>query len=528
MSRSEKEIFDRLGAEGLIGILEDLLDQNRLVRLANACGLKYPGMRTSSQGRERILADLVRRAAEQDTTRRAVIRTLQKETRAAARQWAALPPDEKRQRLGDDNFLRSNGQLARHLFLLASSDSAEDRSGLEGLLARQKTLREAPAAPRAAVRPAKPSREEARLKRRVTELQKKLVHLESQLTKSRESERTFKRDLIQRKGELAESRMLVERLRKELDEARENAIKASSKPKPPVPGTESVEQLGKAVRRLAGEQKKLAHLLEKRSAQPVPSASALEEALEQLRGPIADLKRDVAATRRDRKKELQLLSERLEELRSQIEAAAGSGAPTPATSPRAGRDRRGPDRVGVFIDVQNMYYGARQLKGKLDFDALMQTAVRDRRLIQATAYVVESKEIDQTGFIAILQKRAIEVRRKTVRVRADGSMKGDWDMELALDILDAAPGLDVVVLVSGDGDFTSLVQRVKRMGPRVEVIGFPRTTAKSLLEAADQFQPLNRKFMIDANGAAERGGGSKTPARKVEPAAAKQPGRAGA
>jgi uncharacterized LabA/DUF88 family protein len=85
-------------------------------------------------------------------------------------------------------------------------------------------------------------------------------------------------------------------------------------------------------------------------------------------------------------------------------------------------------------------------------------------------------------------------------------MKGDWDMELALDVLDAAPDLDVVVLVSGDGDFTSLVNRVKRMGPRVEVFGFPRNTAKSLVESADHFQPLNRKFMIyparrNANGA---------------------------
>jgi uncharacterized LabA/DUF88 family protein len=69
-------------------------------------------------------------------------------------------------------------------------------------------------------------------------------------------------------------------------------------------------------------------------------------------------------------------------------------------------------------------------------------------------------------------------------------------MELALDILDAAANLDVVVLVSGDGDFTSLVKRVKRIGPRVEVIAFPRNTAKSLLEAADRFQPLDRKFMI--------------------------------
>jgi len=126
----------------------------------------------------------------------------------------------------------------------------------------------------------------------------------------------------------------------------------------------------------------------------------------------------------------------------------------------------------------------------------MESAIVDRRLIQCTAYVVVSKEIDQSGFIARLQQKAIEVRRKSLRVRADGSSKGDWDMELALDILDAAANLDVVVLVSGDGDFTSLVKRVKRIGPRVEVIAFPRNTAKSLLEAADRFQPLDRKFMI--------------------------------
>jgi len=143
-----------------------------------------------------------------------------------------------------------------------------------------------------------------------------------------------------------------------------------------------------------------------------------------------------------------------------------------------------------------MYYSARQLQGKLDFDALLQAAVLDRRLILARAYVVESKEIDQSGFIAMLEQRGIEVRRKTVKVRADGSMKGDWDMEMALDILEAAPNLDVVVLVSGDGDFTSLVNRVKSMGPRVEVIAFPKNTAKSLVEAADRFHPLDRKYMI--------------------------------
>ncbi|MCP3977937.1 MAG: NYN domain-containing protein [bacterium] len=206
---------------------------------------------------------------------------------------------------------------------------------------------------------------------------------------------------------------------------------------------------------------------------------------------VEALKKELSSLRRESTKISEDQTKRLDELSTTV-------ASTQRQTPKKKRARSSGSaaRVGVFVDVQNMYYAARRLKGKLDFDALLKAAVRDRRLVQPTAYVVESKEIDQSGFIAMLEQRAIEVRRKTLSVRADGSMKGDWDMELALDILDAAPRLDVVVLVSGDGDFTSLVKRVKQMGPRVEVIGFPRNTAKSLLEAADHFTPLDRKFMI--------------------------------
>ena len=87
---------------------------------------------------------------------------------------------------------------------------------------------------------------------------------------------------------------------------------------------------------------------------------------------------------------------------------------------------------------------------------------------------------------------------------------------MAFDILDASGNLDVVVLVSGDGDFTSLVHRVKAIGPRVEVIAFPRNTAKSLLEAADHFQPLDRKFMIRTEPPAEEERGGGTVARMPE------------
>jgi uncharacterized LabA/DUF88 family protein len=234
---------------------------------------------------------------------------------------------------------------------------------------------------------------------------------------------------------------------------------------------------------------------------PPPPATALAESMTPLIDGLAELQKDVAALRRERKKDIQEQARRLEELAAGVQAARTAVESSPKASRFAARKKGEPERVGIFIDVQNMYYSARQLKGKLDFDSLLQACVLDRRLIQASAYVVESKEIDQSGFIAMLQQRAIEVRRKTLKVRADGSMKGDWDMEMALDILDMAPKLDVVVLVSGDGDFTSLVRRVKTMGPKVEVVAFPRNTAKSLLEAADRFHALDRRSMIRSEAA---------------------------
>jgi uncharacterized LabA/DUF88 family protein len=256
------------------------------------------------------------------------------------------------------------------------------------------------------------------------------------------------------------------------------------------------EELDRSVKRLATEQRRLAHRIEKMAEAPASPTTALAESIAPLIEGLSELQNDVAALRRERKKDIQDQAKRLDTMAAGVQAARDAVEASPKAARMAASKKGAPERVGVFIDVQNMYYAARQLKGKLDFDALLQACVLDRRLIQASAYVVESKEIDQSGFIAMLQQRAIEVRRKTLKVRADGSMKGDWDMEMALDILDMAPKLDVVVLVSGDGDFTSLVRRVKSMGPKVEVVAFPRNTAKSLLEAADRFHPLDRKSMI--------------------------------
>lgn len=510
MAQSTAELIQRLGPDGLARALNDLMDKPRLARLATACNLKYPGVRIRSVKRDRLLTDLIARAKNEESVREAIRRALDKETRAERSKWDALSSEEKARRLDEEDNGRVHGNVGRHMWILASTDDggADGSAGvarehLERLVQGSSLKTKEPAA----------SRAELRLKRRLSELEKKAQHAETQMIRSRDSEKRVRADMIQRKGELAESRMLAERMRRELDDTKQ-ALERARTARSALPDTaEMIGPVERAIKRLATGQRKLVHAVEKLNAPRSAAAGPSSKAVEALFEGIQALHKELAALRREDKRETDGLTQRLDELA----AAAEKPNAKPATrKERRPRVKEAEKRVGVFIDVQNVYYGARKLKGLLDFDALMQAAVAGRRLIHSTAYVVESKEIDQSWFIARLQQKAIEVRRKPLRVRADGSTKGDWDMELALDILDAAAGLDVVILVSGDGDFTSLVKRVKRIGPRVEVIAFPRHTAKSLIEAADRFQPLDRKFMIYKRPAGGETEGDPAPAETGE------------
>lgn len=155
-------------------------------------------------------------------------------------------------------------------------------------------------------------------------------------------------------------------------------------------------------------------------------------------------------------------------------------------------------RVGVFVDAQNMFYAAKnQYNARLDYAKLLEGAVDSRRLIKAIVYLVQTPEVDQSAFVAMLQHKNYEVKTKDLRLRVDGSAKGDWDMGMAIDMISMCEKLDVVVLVSGDGDFVSLVNLIKSKGPRVEVYGFPYNTSVDLKEAADEFFPIREEMLLD-------------------------------
>ncbi len=156
-------------------------------------------------------------------------------------------------------------------------------------------------------------------------------------------------------------------------------------------------------------------------------------------------------------------------------------------------------RVGVFIDTQNIYHSARNLYNrKANFDAIIKDAVAGRKLVRAIAYVISSEAGDEKGFFEALNKMGIETKTKDLQVFAGGAKKGDWDVGLAVDAVKMAPRLDTVIIVSGDGDFIPLVEYLQTM-TQVEVMAFGKSTSGKLKEVVDDFTDLSanpKRYLI--------------------------------
>ena len=148
-------------------------------------------------------------------------------------------------------------------------------------------------------------------------------------------------------------------------------------------------------------------------------------------------------------------------------------------------------RVGVLVDIQNLYYSARVLYNKkVNFKNVLMAAAEERKLIRAIAYGIKTVEATEEKFFEALQKSGFEVKTKDLQIFPDGSKKGDWDVGLAVDAISLSKLLDVVVIISGDGDYEPLVEYLKFSGLIVETMGFKRSTSSKLTEAANNFVDL--------------------------------------
>jgi len=178
-------------------------------------------------------------------------------------------------------------------------------------------------------------------------------------------------------------------------------------------------------------------------------------------------------------------------------------------------------RVGVFVDVQNMYYSARAIHNKkVNFKKILDAAVGKRQLVRAFAYGITTEEAHEGEFHEALTKQGFEVKSKPLQTFAGGQKKGDWDVGIAMDIMRLEPKIDVAVLVSGDGDFIPLVQFSREKGLRMELISFRESTSSALIPEVDSFIDMSeqpRTFLINDRipGIRKKPGGSKRAPRII-------------
>ncbi|MDF2490997.1 MAG: hypothetical protein K0S77_3619 [Pseudomonas sp.] len=155
-------------------------------------------------------------------------------------------------------------------------------------------------------------------------------------------------------------------------------------------------------------------------------------------------------------------------------------------------------KIAVFADVQNLYYTVRQAYGcHFNYAALWADISQHGEIVEAVAYAIDRGDSKQQQFQQILRNLGFTVRLKPYIQRSDGSAKGDWDVGITLDVIDAAARVDQVVLASGDGDFDLLLERViQRYGIETVAYGVPGLTANSLIRAADRYVPIEGKLLL--------------------------------
>ena len=157
-------------------------------------------------------------------------------------------------------------------------------------------------------------------------------------------------------------------------------------------------------------------------------------------------------------------------------------------------------RVGIFVDVQNMYHSARNIYNcRVNFKAILDEAEAGRKLVTANAYVIQSSGKEEQNFFEALDKQGFKVMMKDLQIFPGGAKKADWDVGLAIDAIKMSSKLDVTVIVSGDGDFIPLIEYLQMQGQQVEVIAFAESSSKAMREKVDAFTDLSenkKKFLL--------------------------------
>ena len=154
-------------------------------------------------------------------------------------------------------------------------------------------------------------------------------------------------------------------------------------------------------------------------------------------------------------------------------------------------------RIALFADVQNIYYTTRQAYGRhFNYRELWRRVSLAGEIVIANAYAIDRHDDQQRKFQDALKHIGFTVKLKPFIQRSDGSAKGDWDVGITIDVMEAARSVDKVILLSGDGDFDLLMKKIRQDGTTAEVYGVPALTADSLIDSASHYHPIDEELLL--------------------------------
>ena len=155
-------------------------------------------------------------------------------------------------------------------------------------------------------------------------------------------------------------------------------------------------------------------------------------------------------------------------------------------------------KIAIFVDVQNIYYTTRQAyERQFNYRKFWERIGYEGEITRASAYAIARNDDKQIKFQDALKHIGFEVKLKPYIQRSDGSAKGDWDVGITIDVMEAAKEVDIIVLLSGDGDFDLLLDKIRNdYGVTAQVYGVPALTANSLINAADSYQRIEDDLLL--------------------------------
>jgi len=496
-----------------IVVIEGALDRKTMDELLQKATRGALGRAASLQRVEVVgrLADLFHR---DEATATALVRELDKSAHKERHIVASIDEDSLDERLRSYRALDFRRERARLVWaLLRDGRAAHQRAATrvldEAFAALAEKERVVEAAETAVAAPAAVGGADGDgllqdLRQRLMGYEEAILEQQKQLQREvghKESVERERAELVARLGAREKALRDEEALRRqdlaELARLRDQVARLEAEQRAHDPSLQrSLEEECQRLRERVRSLEKAADRLERISELEVEVAS-LERALQGERaeaaartGELEQQLGQVLARERATQARLDDVREQLRDARQQL--ARGSQNPPPAPST---------GRVGIFVDDANLSASARRdLGSRLDYLALLESLTDQRSRAVALAYVVDAPETPRDkhdAFTHSLRTQGWELREKRAKVRYDGSRKADWDMGMAMEILDHLDEVDVFVIGTGDGDFVPLVRRLRRLGKRVEVAAFRASTDEALIAAADAFIALDGRFRLN-------------------------------